>query len=622
MAYDYFTLQALGAELRSRLLGRRIEAVASGPWGLQLHCDAVSLRLHTGRRGVLFLRQGQDARPVGRLPASGEPYLIRAAFVDVQLGARDRVVRLRLQRQTSGGRLSHGWLVVELIWPHVLAALIRERDGEILGLWGRRGPGQSQLALGGTYRDPEGPARLLPGRERLEAFAAAVGSQAAERLAKACARVLAMMDRECMAAILAELGCDPEVRAGAVDARTLAAIWRRCEELYCRAPSGPCVVWADGSGWHFSVMGWRAGGNAAHARDAQAQEDPGSAPRQGDDAAGGRTDPRPHAAAPGAQAGDPAPPCGSGSCAFPSVSAATERWLELEHHAAQAGQRERRARAGLSRLRSTLARRVQALEGDLQQAAAAELVERQGSALLAHLSRVPAGQAWAELADVHDLAGTRRLAIDLDPRLTPAQNAAAYLKRARRLYRRREVVPARLARCRAALEEVSAAIRTWQPGDSDSLLKAERLLAEFRQMRRTAAPLRAESGSEAHPRRYRTSTGWSVWAGRNNRENDLLTHRLAAPNDYWFHAHGYAGAHVILRREGRQEEPSRSTLAEAAALAAYWSKGKTARRVPVVWALAKHVSRVRGGPPGQAIVRHERTIMVEPKLLAAEDAAP
>jgi len=110
--------------------------------------------------------------------------------------------------------------------------------------------------------------------------------------------------------------------------------------------------------------------------------------------------------------------------------------------------------------------------------------------------------------------------------------------------------------------------------------------------------------------------GWTVLAGRNNRENDQLTHRSAAPNDIWFHAHGYAGAHVVLRRDDRREEPGARNLEEAAAVAAFWSKGKTAKKVPVIYTTVKYVSKPRGGAPGQAVVRREKTLIVEPRLPA------
>ena len=115
----------------------------------------------------------------------------------------------------------------------------------------------------------------------------------------------------------------------------------------------------------------------------------------------------------------------------------------------------------------------------------------------------------------------------------------------------------------------------------------------------------AQDEPQARPRRYRTSAGWVVWAGRNNRENDILTHRLAAAEDIWLHAHGYAGSHVVLRRDGRREQPSKRTLEEAAGVAAYWSKGRTANKVAVVYTTAKHVRKPRGAAPGLAVLTRE-----------------
>ena len=96
---------------------------------------------------------------------------------------------------------------------------------------------------------------------------------------------------------------------------------------------------------------------------------------------------------------------------------------------------------------------------------------------------------------------------------------------------------------------------------------------------------------------------------------------MSAQNDIWFHAHGYPGSHVVLRREGRKEEPDKQTLEEAAGLAAFWSKGKTAKKVSVVYTLVKHVTKPRGGAPGQALLRREKTIVVTPSLIKEESDA-
>jgi predicted ribosome quality control (RQC) complex YloA/Tae2 family protein len=108
--------------------------------------------------------------------------------------------------------------------------------------------------------------------------------------------------------------------------------------------------------------------------------------------------------------------------------------------------------------------------------------------------------------------------------------------------------------------------------------------------------------------------------GRSNQENDYVTHRLAKPDDYWFHVHGCPGSHVILRREGRKDNPSARTIEEVAAIAAFFSKARTSRKAPVIYTLKKYVRKARGGSPGLAIVTRERTIMVVPE--ASVDAGP
>ena len=79
---------------------------------------------------------------------------------------------------------------------------------------------------------------------------------------------------------------------------------------------------------------------------------------------------------------------------------------------------------------------------------------------------------------------------------------------------------------------------------------------------------------------------------------------------------------MVLRRDGRKEQPSARTLEEAAAVAAYWSKGRTANKVSVSYTAAKHVRKPRGAAPGLAVMSREKTILVRPMLLPEEDVAP
>ena len=87
---------------------------------------------------------------------------------------------------------------------------------------------------------------------------------------------------------------------------------------------------------------------------------------------------------------------------------------------------------------------------------------------------------------------------------------------------------------------------------------------------------------------YRLPGGWTVLAGKTDADNDYLSLKVANPNDYWFHVRGMPGSHVILR-EKEGEEPDRSVLKEAAAIAAYHSKAKTGGITAVSCTMAKNV---------------------------------
>jgi len=112
---------------------------------------------------------------------------------------------------------------------------------------------------------------------------------------------------------------------------------------------------------------------------------------------------------------------------------------------------------------------------------------------------------------------------------------------------------------------------------------------------------------------YEIPGGWTVLAGKNDTVNDLLTLKLARPNDYWFHVHGMPGSHVLLRaRPG--DHPDRKTLKDAAAIAAFHSKARTGGVVPVSCTMARYVTKPPGAKPGTVQIRKETVLKVRPGL--------
>jgi len=112
---------------------------------------------------------------------------------------------------------------------------------------------------------------------------------------------------------------------------------------------------------------------------------------------------------------------------------------------------------------------------------------------------------------------------------------------------------------------------------------------------------------------YELPGGWKVLAGKTDEDNDLLSIRLAHPEDWWFHVRGMPGSHVLLRHRP-DEEPDRETLKGAAAIAAYHSKAREGGMVSVSCTRAKYVTKPRGAKPGTVTIRRESLLKVRPGI--------
>jgi predicted ribosome quality control (RQC) complex YloA/Tae2 family protein len=112
---------------------------------------------------------------------------------------------------------------------------------------------------------------------------------------------------------------------------------------------------------------------------------------------------------------------------------------------------------------------------------------------------------------------------------------------------------------------------------------------------------------------YTLPGGWTVLAGRTDRDNEFLSLKLARANDWWFHVKGLPGSHVVLQVPAGTD-PDRETVKAAAAIAAWHCKKREARMVAVSATRARYVSKARGAPPGTVEVRRETVYKVKPAL--------
>ena len=113
---------------------------------------------------------------------------------------------------------------------------------------------------------------------------------------------------------------------------------------------------------------------------------------------------------------------------------------------------------------------------------------------------------------------------------------------------------------------------------------------------------------------YELPGGWTVLAGKTDEDNDRLSIKIAAPQDWWFHVRGMPGSHVLLRPPETGGEPDAATLKAAAAIAAWHSKARGGGIVAVSCTMARYVTKPRGAKPGTVSIRKEQVLKVRPAL--------
>jgi predicted ribosome quality control (RQC) complex YloA/Tae2 family protein len=254
-------------------------------------------------------------------------------------------------------------------------------------------------------------------------------------------------------------------------------------------------------------------------------------------------------------------------------------------------------------------RRRDGLESDLRTAEGADQLKKAGDLILANLRFLHGGMDHAELAGYD----SQTVLVNLDPKLSPSKNAEFYFKKFKKAKAGLQIISARL---HDTAEEISF-LRSLQDEtvkqDNESHLKAIRselsargYLKEKLVKRGKAYPAKKISG-------YRTVVcrGWEILIGVSASGNDHITTRIARPDDVWLHAEGLPGSHVLVKNALKGELPL-DVLLKAAALAAYYSKGRNADKVPVTYTYARFVKKPKGTKPGLVTISERKTIMVRP----------
>lgn len=273
----------------------------------------------------------------------------------------------------------------------------------------------------------------------------------------------------------------------------------------------------------------------------------------------------------------------------------------------------------LTKEEQRLHKKIKLQEADLSAAGDAEKYKNAGELLTAYLHLLKPGQKQAELPSFYN--PDQLITISLRPELSAADNAKRYFHRYNKAKNAEKQITKQLENNRsefAYVQSLQAAL-----AEAENLADLQALSQEIQSagyLRRVPAKSKAGKADAAlsQPRRYQTSDGFELLLGRNNRQNDRLTTKIAKPQDIWLHTQKIPGSHVILQRpEGM--EISETALREAAQLAAFHSQARQADKVAVDYTEARNVKKPNGARPGMVIYFEQQTIYVQPQDLAPCD---
>ena len=229
-----------------------------------------------------------------------------------------------------------------------------------------------------------------------------------------------------------------------------------------------------------------------------------------------------------------------------------------------------------------------------------------GGILLANRSLIRKGMNEIELPDFET---GEILKIKLEPKLSPQENIDRYFEKSRdekiNFQKSKELFEATEKKY-AFLQEISSNLENIENIKDLERIKKELNISKAEKMNKTENKFKF--------RRFLIENKYNVFVGKDSKSNDYLSIKFAKQNDYWFHARGLAGSHVVLRVDNPKEGVPKNILKKAASIAAYFSKGKTAGITPVSYTLAKYVYKKKGMEPGKVMISKEKVLLVKPQI--------
>ncbi len=293
----------------------------------------------------------------------------------------------------------------------------------------------------------------------------------------------------------------------------------------------------------------------------------------------------------------------------PSFGALLDACYTLRDRREAMRQKSQAVRKTVSNLLSRTVRKIAVQEKELSATYDRERLRQLGDIVTANLHRISRGQTLLEAEDFYDEAMTV-IQIPLSPVLSPQQNAAKFYKDYARMKNAEKELTHQIGLGQQETVYLRSVLEELDRAQTDlELEEIRRELQDGGYLRRDSGKKKMKQG-KLPPLRFESTDGYPIYVGRNNRQNEELTFRLARKDDIWLHAQKVHGSHVIISCGGTQ--PPDDTVTQAAQLAAYYAETAGGQNIPVDVTSVKQVKKPPNAKPGMVIYHTYRTVIVNP----------
>ena len=272
-------------------------------------------------------------------------------------------------------------------------------------------------------------------------------------------------------------------------------------------------------------------------------------------------------------------------------------------------QKSQAVRKTVQNLCTRLTRKMAIQEKELEATYDRERLRQLGDILTANIHRIVKGQTKITCEDFYD-ENMAPVEIPLSPLLSPQQNAAKFYKDYTRMKNAEKELTRQLTLGETELSYLKSVLDELNRAQTDAELEEIRQELQEQGYLRTETNRKRPRQGKLSPMRFESTDGYPIYVGRNNRQNEELTFRLARKDDIWCHASKVHGSHVIISCGGTT--PPDDTVTQAAQLAAYYSETGDGQNVPVDVTPVRQVKKIPGGKPGMVIYHTYKTVIANP----------